>query len=386
MNPSELRTRLRNYARSQLAADRSWFRIENHGSLGSKVYLYDEIGFFGVTADDMITQLNDATDPVSLYINSPGGEIFEGIALYNALLRRDVSVFIDGIAASAASFVAQAAAPGRLGIAKTARVMIHNGQAFAGGDAAQLRKMAEILDKETANIAGIYSDRTGKPTQHWLEMMDKETWLSADEACLEGLVDFVYDPRGGPQNILSRKPKNAYKSTTPKPRMEDYDDEGQKDNGWVVRGMEWVFDPDGDGDDDATPEGDTDHDYFDETGKQIKPIPPKPKRSPTAHADYRKLVNAKYSQEDRDRMAKSGEAMEDGSYPIADAEDLSNAIKAVGRGTAHSHNEIRRHVIKRAKALGKSEEIPDTWNSDGSLKSEASDLGAAMLQLLGGSK
>ncbi len=373
MNPAEMRSKLRNYARTQLDTDRSWFRIENHGSLGSKIYLYDEIGFFGVSADDMITQLNDATDPVSLYINSPGGEIFEGIALYNALLRRDVAVFIDGIAASAASFVAQAASPGKLGIAKTARVMIHNGQAFAGGDAGSLRKMAEILDKETANIASIYSDRTGKPSDHWLEMMDKETWLSADEACQEGLVDFVYDPRNGPSNILSRKPKNTYKAP---PRT--YDDfRVSDDRGWVVRNGQWVFDPDGDGDDDSTPEGDTDHDYFNPDGSKKKDIPPKPDRSPTA-----RLWNAKYKQEDRDRMASSGEAMEDGSYPIADGEDVHNAVHAVGRGTAHSHNEIRKHVIKRAKALGESSQIPDDWNSDGSLKTSADDLGAAMLQLL----
>lgn len=377
MNPAELRSRLRNYARSQLAADRSWFRIENQGSLGSKVYLYDEIGFFGVTADDMITQLNDAVDPVSLYVNSPGGEIFEGIALYNALLRRDVSVFIDGIAASAASFVAQAAAPGRLGIAKTARMMLHNGQAFAGGDAAQLRKMAEIIDKETTNIASIYSERTGKPTQYWLDMMDKETWLSADEACSEGLVDFVYDPRGGPQNILQRKPKNATKSV----------------DGWIMRDGKWVFDPENDGDNDYSADTDTDHDFWGPDGKQLKSIPASPDGKHPAKplhddlADYRKLVNAKYSQDDRDKMAKSGEAMEDGSYPIKDAEDLDNAIHAVGRGKAHGHDEIRRHVIKRAKALGKSDQIPDNWNSDGSLK-ESSDnsIGAGLLQLLGGGR
>ena len=74
----------------------------------------------------------------------------------------------------------------------------------------------------------------------------------------------------------------------------------------------------------------------------------------------------KYNQADRDAAAKSGAAMPDGSYPIKDAEDLSNAIHAVGRGNA-DHDAIRKHIIARAKALGLSKDIPDNWNADGSL-------------------
>ena len=77
----------------------------------------------------------------------------------------------------------------------------------------------------------------------------------------------------------------------------------------------------------------------------------------------------KYSQADRDKMAGK-EAMPDGSYPIADAEDLSNAIRAVGRGSNNSHNAIRKHIMARAKALGLSSKIPDNWNSDGSLEEQ----------------
>lgn len=77
---------------------------------------------------------------------------------------------------------------------------------------------------------------------------------------------------------------------------------------------------------------------------------------------------AKYDQAARDKMAKSGAALPDGSYPIGDEEDLRAAIRAVGRGSG-SHDTIRAHIIKRAKALGKSDLLPDNWNSDGSLKS-----------------
>ncbi len=76
---------------------------------------------------------------------------------------------------------------------------------------------------------------------------------------------------------------------------------------------------------------------------------------------------AKYTEADRNRMAASGEAMPDGSYPIGDEEDLRKAIKAVGRGNA-DHDTIRKHVIARAKALKLADLIPDNWNSDGSLK------------------
>lgn len=90
-----------------------------------------------------------------------------------------------------------------------------------------------------------------------------------------------------------------------------------------------------------------------------------------AVAEYEQIVKAKYSAGDKRKMAASGEAMDDGSYPVKDEADLDHAIKAVGRGGA-DHDAIRRHVIKRAKALGKSSEIPGNWNADGSLKQPVS--------------
>lgn len=87
-------------------------------------------------------------------------------------------------------------------------------------------------------------------------------------------------------------------------------------------------------------------------------------------ADYEEIVKAKYDTAARDQMASSGDAMSDGSYPIKDAEDLHNAIHAVGRGRNNSHAAIRRHIISRAKSLGLSDEIPDTW-SDGDKMSKS---------------
>ena len=78
----------------------------------------------------------------------------------------------------------------------------------------------------------------------------------------------------------------------------------------------------------------------------------------------------KYNAGQRASMAKNGQAMADGSYPIADEDDLSNAIHAVGRGGA-DHDIIRKHIISRAKALGKSDAIPDNWNADGSMSDDS---------------
>jgi hypothetical protein len=77
----------------------------------------------------------------------------------------------------------------------------------------------------------------------------------------------------------------------------------------------------------------------------------------------------KYDAAHRREMAASGEAMPDGSYPVADADDLHHAIRAVGRGRLDSHDAIRRHIIARAHALGMDNAIPADWGSDGRLES-----------------
>jgi hypothetical protein len=87
------------------------------------------------------------------------------------------------------------------------------------------------------------------------------------------------------------------------------------------------------------------------------------------HPDY-DTATEKYDAASRREMADSGLALPDGSYPVADAEDLHNAIRAVGRGRHDSHAAIRRHIIARAHALGMDDAIPDSWNADGTLNDE----------------
>jgi ATP-dependent protease ClpP protease subunit len=193
-----------------------WFSIRNQADGPVQVSIYDEIGYWGITASEFCEQLAQTTGPVEVYINSPGGGIFDGLTIYNALLRRDASVFVEGIAASAASFIAQAAVPGKLGMAKTATMMIHNGMSFADGDAEEMRKTADILEAQTQNIAEIYSERSGMAVDDLLAMMSEQTWLRAAAAVDKGLADYVYDPRNGPVNVLARRPAPGNAAVTDK--------------------------------------------------------------------------------------------------------------------------------------------------------------------------
>lgn len=308
-----------------------WYSVSNSvAGQPTQVSIYDEIGFFGVAAGEFMAEMTGINGDIELHINSPGGDVHDGLAIYNQLKQRkgSVHVIVDGLAASAASFIAMAASPGKLEMAPHSQMMIHNGFSMAIGDAADLRKTADLLDMVTGEIASIYGERSGKSVDYWLGKMAAETWFTDKQAVAEGLADGIHG-------------------------------ESAPDNAWdlSVYSRATKKDPDGDGDDDTTAEGDTDHDYVEPDGSP----------GPKASAD-------KYTQADRDRMADSGEAMPDGSYPVADEEDLDKAIDAVGRGNA-DHDAIRRHIIKRAKALGLESKIPGDWDDDGSLKDHI-DTGA----------
>ncbi len=170
-----------------------WYRITNKTQGPSRVDIFDEVGFFGVTAQNFISDLSEVKGDIELHVNSPGGDIFDGIAIYNTLRQRDgtVSVVVDGLAASAASFIAQAASPGKLSMAPHSQLMIHEGFGAGIGNASDMRSLADLLDKASDNIAGIYSDRTGKPADYWRDAMRNETWYSDQEAVDEGLADKI---------------------------------------------------------------------------------------------------------------------------------------------------------------------------------------------------
>lgn len=168
----------------------------------AELYIYDEIGFDwwtggGVTAKSIMEALDEIGDveQIDLHVNSPGGDIFEGVAIYNALVRNKARlvVYVDALAASAASFIAQAGDEIIMMTAST--MMIHDGWGFVMGNADEMRAQADVLDKLSNNIASIYAERTGEPTEEWRAVMKAEAWYTAEEAVSAGLADRV-DTKG----------------------------------------------------------------------------------------------------------------------------------------------------------------------------------------------
>ena len=175
-----------------------WFKIENKANTKkkTKVYVYDAIGgWFGVDVREFINEISDIEDDeFDLHINSPGGAVFDGISIYNAIRQHDaeVTVYIDGLAASAASFIAQAG--DTIIMARNAEMMIHDAIGLCMGNQADMLAVADRLDKVSDNIADIYAYNAGGETADWRELMRAETWYSAKEALAAGLVDEMLDP------------------------------------------------------------------------------------------------------------------------------------------------------------------------------------------------
>lgn len=172
-----------------------WFRIENVSAEEASVYIYDEIGFWGTTASDFVDQLNAITTPkLNVHINSPGGEVFDGVAIHSALMAKDahITVYIDGLAASAASFIAMAG--DRIVMARHATMMIHDASGLCWGNPADMRTTADLLDKLSDNVADMYALQAGGTVEEWRNRMRAETWYTGTEALAAGLVDEITQP------------------------------------------------------------------------------------------------------------------------------------------------------------------------------------------------
>jgi ATP-dependent protease ClpP protease subunit len=187
-----------------------WFKIENHAEV-SDLFIYGEIGY-EVSANDLVVQLAqlEATT-LNVRINSPGGDVFDGVAIYNALVNHPavVNTQIDSLAASAASFIALAGET--VTISEFGQMMIHDPYTIGIGNAADLRETADLLDRQGDNIAAIYAKKAGSKASDWRDAMRVETWYSAQEAVVAGLADAVYQGRqagddgtGSPEAIAAK--------------------------------------------------------------------------------------------------------------------------------------------------------------------------------------
>lgn len=204
MTHQQLTRRARIYAKAQghqqSSAGKNWFSMAAKEGQGEaektlEVMIYGEIGYWGITAGDFIKAFNaidDGKSPVVVAINSPGGDVFDGIALNGWMTRLGErgTARIDSLAASAASVIAVGAH--KVVIAPSALMMIHNPWTFAAGSSEDLRKIADDMDKARDSILSAYRRKApGIDDAELVRMLDEETWLSADEAVAIGLADEV---------------------------------------------------------------------------------------------------------------------------------------------------------------------------------------------------
>lgn len=169
------------------------------GAMRGALHIYDAVGGWdGVYAKDVVAKLDELRDQgakhLDVHINSPGGDVFEGMAIHTAIKgwsSGEKRVHVDGLAASMASIVAMAG--DEICIAPTAMIMVHNPRGFAMGEAGDLRKVADRLDAIRGVMVDVYAKRTGLEAKELETMCDAETWMSADEAVKKGFADQVVE-------------------------------------------------------------------------------------------------------------------------------------------------------------------------------------------------
>lgn len=156
----------------------------------TEIDIYDEIGFWGINARDFKARLKDAGDVV-LNINSPGGDVFDGIAMFNDLVahKGNVTVNVTGIAASIASIIAMGG--NEINIAPNAFFMVHNAWTIGVGNRHDFNELSGTLAKIDDALARTYAARTGGGIKSIKAMMDAETWLTAKEAKEAGFATAI---------------------------------------------------------------------------------------------------------------------------------------------------------------------------------------------------
>jgi len=180
--------------------DQHWYSLQASGEAEQRtieIYVYGEIGAWGITANQFVRDLaalDDGVSPVVAAFNSIGGDLFDGLAIHNALSRlgERCTGRVDALAASAASVAVCGAH--RVVVAENAMLMIHNPWTFASGDAEDLRKVAAALDQALEVIIAAYKAKAPDIDEVELRrLVNAETWLTAREAVALGLADEVGD-------------------------------------------------------------------------------------------------------------------------------------------------------------------------------------------------
>lgn len=170
---------------------KNWYSIQAKAGGTAEIKIYDEIGMWGVSArqfSDELTALGQVKN-INLHIHSPGGDVFDGIAIYNLLNKHPatLTVYIDGLAASMASVIAMAG--DKVVMPENAMMMIHKPWGISGGNANEMRDYADLLDKVEAVLIPAYASKTGKTSEELAPMLESETWLNGRECVEMGFAD-----------------------------------------------------------------------------------------------------------------------------------------------------------------------------------------------------
>lgn len=231
---ADLLRRIKNL-NNNLAADLEditlpWYEIRNEAAEGgdtTEVFIYDEIGgWFGTPVEDFVKELNGIkTSAITVRINSPGGSLFDSVAIYNTLVQHRAKVLtrVDALAASGASIIAMAGDEVEMMVGS--QLMIHDALGVEIGNAKAMREMASFLDKQSDNIASIYAARAGGDASEYRALMLKETWMFADEAVAMGLADRVFGAGFPGQDDPEEEPEEDEEEESTEDVTEEEEDE-----------------------------------------------------------------------------------------------------------------------------------------------------------------
>ena len=175
---------------------KTWYTVKaaKEGSDTAEVHILEEIGFWGIGAKQYLADFRAIkAEKVALYINSPGGSVFEAVAMFNGMRAtgKDITVHVLGIAASAASYIAMVG--NKIVMPKNTMMFLHNPINGVYGNADDMRDMADILDKIGTSLTATYAKRFKGEAKVLEALMADEAYLTADECLAHGLCDEVVD-------------------------------------------------------------------------------------------------------------------------------------------------------------------------------------------------
>lgn len=191
----------------ETAPKNSWYSIKALSRGTAEVLLYDEIGAWGITAQQFAKDLKAMGDlsRIDLRVHSPGGDVFEGTAIYNLLKHHPARVegYVDGLAASMATVILMAC--DTVYIPENGLMMIHKPWGITGGDADDMRRYVELLDKIEDTMVMAYASKTGKGPEEIKSLLKEETWMTGREAVEAGFADQLTEPLAAAAHLNSKR-------------------------------------------------------------------------------------------------------------------------------------------------------------------------------------